>query len=122
MVAPGKATVKERPVMKEYTFDAQIIAANPHSDNTNSFVKDVMEKITHQPIADAFPKERRGFVSWLQHMHKPAMALTAFVAVVLLSSAVYAAVHFAPALLQMLGKETNNRGATEYSFAGFKDC
>ena len=108
--------------MKDYTFDAQIIAASPHSDKTNSFVKDVMRKINQQPLSGTLPSERRGFVSWLKHLHKPAIALAAFVAVILLGSAVYAAVHFAPALIQLLGKETNSRGATEYSVAGFADC
>jgi len=102
--------------MKDHTFDAQIIAATPHSDKTNSFVKGVMKKITTQP------SQHRGFVNWLLHLHKPAIALAAFVAVVVLGGAVYAAVHFAPAFIQMLGKETNNRGATEYSFAGIKEC
>ncbi len=102
--------------MKEHAFEAQIIAASPYSDKTNSFVKDVMQKITQQPTL------RRGFVDWFLHLHKPAIALTAFVAVLLLGGAVYAAVHFAPALIQLLGKETNSRGATEYSVAGFADC
>lgn len=107
--------------MKEHTFDAQIIAATPHSNKTNSFVKEVMRKI-NQSSGPALPRGRRGFIGWLTHLHKPAIALAAFVMVVLLGSAVYAAVHFAPALIQLLGKETNPRGATEYSVAGFAAC
>lgn len=103
--------------MKDSTFDAHIVAASPHSDETKNFVKRTMQKITAQT-----PHKKRGFVEWFTHLHKPAIALSAFVAIILLGGAVYAAVHFAPALLQMLGKETNQRGATEYSFAGFKDC
>ena len=108
--------------MKDHTFDARIIAAAPPSDKTNSFVKDVMKKISQQSLTGTLPRKRRGFVAWFTHLHKPAIALAAFVAVVLLGGAVYAAVHFAPALIQLLGKETNQRGATEYSVAGFADC
>ncbi len=102
--------------MKDYTFDAKIVAASPYSDKINSFVKQTMQQINR-----AHPPKKQSFVLWAQ-LHKPAFALLAFIAVVLLGSAVYAAVHFAPAFVQLLGKETNQRGATEYSIAGFGDC
>jgi len=100
--------------MKDITFETHIIAANPHGDQTNSFIKSVMQKI-------AAPK-KQNFLQALVNLQKPAIALAAFVIVVLLGGAVYAAVHFTPALIQLLGKETNSRGATEYSVAGFADC
>jgi hypothetical protein len=120
MVAPGKATIKERPVMKDHTFDATLVAASPHSDKTNSFVKNVMQHIKAEQSHE--PSHTRGFVYWLQHLHRPALALLALAAITLVSGVVYAAVQFAPALIQLLGKETNQRGATEYSVAGFAEC
>lgn len=106
--------------MKEYTFDAQIIAATPHSDKTNSFVKDTMKQIKRSTTATQ--THQNSFAYWFQHLSKPALALVAVVAITLIGSAVYAAVHFAPALVQLLGKETNQRGATEYSVAGLEAC
>jgi len=103
--------------MNDVRFDATLVAAaKRRSDDTNTFATTTMKRIT--AIASPDPKPRR----WIFRLHKPALALAAFVAVVLLGSAVYAAVHFAPAFIQMLGKEKNSRGATEYSVSGFMQC
>ena len=110
--------------MKDVTFQAKIVAATTYSDNTNSsFVKETIRKIKMHSLADALPvAQKRGLPFWLRHLHKPTLALLALLAITLISSAVYAAVQFAPALIQLLGKETNQRGATEYSVAGLADC
>ena len=109
--------------MKDHSFDARIVAAAPHSEHTNTFIKETMKQIKHTPLVGRLPSHHHnGFRYWLRHLSKPALALIAIVAVTLVSGAVYAAVHFAPAFLQLLGKETNQRGATEYSVAGFTEC
>jgi hypothetical protein len=46
MVAPGKNSIKERPVMNDHRFDSKMVAApNRRSDETNTFVASVMRKI-----------------------------------------------------------------------------
>lgn len=101
--------------MKDVSFEAKLIAANPRSQKTDSFVKNVMNQLSPQ-------SEAPSRLSWLHHLPRPAIAVAGFVGVVLVGSAAYAAVHFAPALVQLLDKQTNSRGATEYSIANFKDC
>lgn len=108
--------------MKDFILDAKLVAAVPYSDQTNSsFVKKVMEQISSQSLANKLPIAH-GFSYWLKHLHGPALAIVILVVGVLISGAVYAAVQFAPSLIKLLGKETNPRGATEYSVQGFADC
>lgn len=103
--------------MNDSRFDATLVAAaKRRSDDTNTFVRSTMQKI--RTTATVEPRRRR----WILQLHRPAIALAAFVALIVLGGAVYAAVHFAPALVQLLGKQTNPRGATEYSVSGFANC
>lgn len=103
--------------MNDPRFDATLVAAaKRRSDDTNTFVRSTMQKIKAS-TPQSSPRK-----AWLFQLHRPAIALAAFVALIVLGGAVYAAVHFAPTLVQLLGKETNPRGATEYSVSGFAEC
>jgi hypothetical protein len=106
--------------MKEIILDAQLIAASPHSEHINTFVKKTMQKVKGQTLAAHLPEPKKRSI-WYRLRHLPAPALAAII-LALTASAVYAAVQFAPALVKLVGKETNQRGATEYSVAGFADC
>jgi len=101
--------------MKDLTFETQLIAATPkYSDN--QFVKSVMTKIKNDN------PQKNSFKFWLTHLHKPAMALLLLAAITLISGVVYAAISFAPGLIEILGKKTSDRGTAEYSVSGFNDC
>jgi hypothetical protein len=108
--------------MKDAHLESQLVAATPHSDNTNKFVTDVMHKIKTQSLTVRLPaKQRKSFIGWVRHLHRPALVALAVAAAALLSTAVYASIQFAPALVKILGKDTaHNR--TQYTVSNFDDC
>lgn len=107
--------------MKEIMIETKLVAASPESGNTN-FVQKVMEGVRSRALATRLPaQQRRGFIHWVCHLHKPALIALAVATVALVSGAVYASVQFAPGLIKLLGKDTS-QGHTQYSVAGFADC
>jgi hypothetical protein len=106
--------------MKEIIFDTMLVAANPHSDHTNTFVSKTMQRIRLQD--QKLPAQKTGLFTRLKRLHAPAMALLVVALLALLSGVVYAAILFAPDFIKIIGKDTTKRGTAEYSVTGFNDC
>ncbi|MET0779341.1 MAG: hypothetical protein ABWY71_00750, partial [Candidatus Saccharimonadales bacterium] len=58
----------------------------------------------------------------IRTLHGVSLGLAIVTAVVLLASVAYASVRFAPDLIEILGKKTNDQGRLEYSVPSFADC
>lgn len=110
--------------MNDIRLDTVLVAAHtPRSGQSNHFVKETMKKISTRKLANRMPATQRfPLFTLLSHLNKPALAVIGLVVITLISGAAYAAVHFAPALIQLLGRQTNPRGAIEYTVAGFAGC
>lgn len=113
--------------MNTTKLETMLLGARPTSKKANQFTQAVMRQIQDdatfsKQLRTTSKQSKRSLLMKLRTLHGVSLGVALVITATLLTGVVYAGIRFAPDLIQLLDKRTNEQGRIEYSVPAFASC
>jgi hypothetical protein len=114
--------------MNRKELDMMLVASRPETGQqrsafTDKVMSDIQDSATFgAQMRTTSKRSRRSLLMKIRALHGAGLAVAIVLAVLLLGGVAYASARFVPDLIQLVGKQRNSNGRTQYTVPAFGDC